>query len=429
MVAYFGRSDVWQAALTRDYALRLIRRYAAEGSSAGYTAAHRLLQPVPVSQTNAALAALDQGLSERAGVLKPPDKALYADVGNVKRSPSGDVKREYASVNGQLRTYIAARWQESKSDPLRGRLALRANVSGVEEHLAALATASAHSEEERKAALGVLEELGSAKMVPILVPLLDANQPEPIRAAALRALSRFDQPSITGKLLALYAAMPPSLKSASRDVLFSRPASASAFLDQVESNPSWAKNVPTAQVRLIAALSSKDLDARVRKIWGNVGQGTAEEKLATMRRLSNDLRSAPGDAKAGVRVYNQLCARCHKLFGSGGDLGMDLTNSNRADQTYLLTQIVDHSVYIRKEYMSYEVRTQNGRVLSGLMAEQDAAGVTLVDADYRKTRIPRTDISKLDESEISIMPEGLLEKLTPQQLRDLFAYLRSPSKP
>ena len=79
--------------------------------------------------------------------------------------------------------------------------------------------------------------------------------------------------------------------------------------------------------------------------------------------------------------------------------------------------------------MSYEVRTQNGRVLSGLMAGQDAAGITLIDADYRKTRIPRSDIAKLDESEVSIMPEGLLEKLRPQQIRDLFAYLRSPSKP
>jgi putative heme-binding domain-containing protein len=68
-------------------------------------------------------------------------------------------------------------------------------------------------------------------------------------------------------------------------------------------------------------------------------------------------------------------------------------------------------------------------VLSGLMLEQDAANVTLIDADYRKTRIPRSDIAKLEESEVSIMPEGLLEKLTPQQRRDLFAYLQSPSKP
>jgi len=68
---------------------------------------------------------------------------------------------------------------------------------------------------------------------------------------------------------------------------------------------------------------------------------------------------------------SRMCARCHKLFGSGGDLGMDLTNANRADRTYLLTQIVDPSVYIRKEYMSCQVRTNSGRLLSGLMLEQD----------------------------------------------------------
>ena len=148
-----------------------------------------------------------------------------------------------------------------------------------------------------------------------------------------------------------------------------------------------------------------------------------------MRRINNDLRAAPGAARDGERVYNQLCARCHKLFGSGGDLGMDLTNSNRSDRNYLLTHIVDPSVYIRKEYMSYEIRAQSGRVLSGLMSEQDASSVTLIDGDYRKTRILRTDVSKVTESGISVMPEGLLDKLTPQQVRDLFAFLQSPSKP
>jgi putative heme-binding domain-containing protein len=108
---------------------------------------------------------------------------------------------------------------------------------------------------------------------------------------------------------------------------------------------------------------------------------------------------------------------------------MDLTNSNRADLTYLLTQIVDPSVFIRKEYMSYDVRTKSGRVLFGLMPEQDAASVTLLDADYRKTRIPRAEIAKIEESDVSVMPEGLLDKLTPQQRRDLFAYLQSPSRP
>ena len=78
--------------------------------------------------------------------------------------------------------------------------------------------------------------------------------------------------------------------------------------------------------------------------------------------------------------------------------------------------------------MTYEIRTQNGRVQSGLMSEQDAAGVTLIDGNYRKTRIPRADIVRITESGESVMPEGLLDRLTPQQVRDLFAFLQSPSK-
>ncbi|HYM11914.1 MAG TPA: PVC-type heme-binding CxxCH protein [Bryobacterales bacterium] len=437
ILAYFARPAVWNAALTRDDAQRLIRRYAAEGSVQGYEASDKLLRPVPSAETNAALEALNRGLSERAGVPKPKDTALFVDVARIQRPASEAARREYAPVSGALRAYVAARWRESESDPLRARVALRAGVPGVEEHLLTLAAASARSEEQRRAALDVLEELGTKTMVPKLLPLLEANQPERIRLSSLRVLERFDDPSIATKVLALYEGMPSDLKSASRDLLFARAASAAAFLDHVEAGPASAKDVPVAQIRLIAALSSKDLDARVRKIWGNVGRGTPEEKLATIRRYTNDLRAGtadqirlpPGDVKAGFRVFTQLCARCHKLFGFGGDLGMDLTNSNRRDTTYLLTQIVDPSVYIRKEYMSYDVRTQSGRVLSGLMAEEDAASITLMDADYRKTRIPRSDIAKLEESEVSIMPEGLLDKLTPQQRRDLFAYLQSPAKP
>jgi putative heme-binding domain-containing protein len=337
--------------------------------------------------------------------------------------------REYAPVTGALRTHVATLWTQAKSDPLRARLALRADVPDVEEHLITQAAGAGHSEDERKTALQVLDELGSAKTVPTLLTLLDAGQPESIRMAALRGLARFDDRSITSKVMELYRPMSSGMKTAARELLFSRAGSAAAFLDQAETDPALAQDVPTTQIRLIAALSSRDLDARVRKLWGNVGQGTAEEKLAVMRRYSNDLRAAAGDAKAGLRIFNQTCARCHKMYGSGGDLGMDLTNANRRDRNYLLTHIVDPSVYIRKEYMSYEARTKSGRVVSGLMTEQDAASVTLMDGEYRKTRLSRSEIAKLDESEVSIMPEGLLDKLTPQQLRDLFAYLESPSKP
>src|SRR5262249_13897719 len=141
--------------------LRLIRRYSAEGSLPGYNAADALLKAAPTAESTAVLAALEQGLSERAGVPKPPDTALFVDAAKTQRPQQQTALREYAPVTGPLRTHVASLWTQSKSDPLRARLALRANVPGVEEHLIAHAT--------DEAALQVFNELGSAKIVPTLL--------------------------------------------------------------------------------------------------------------------------------------------------------------------------------------------------------------------------------------------------------------------
>ena len=98
-------------------------------------------------------------------------------------------KREYAPVSSGLKNYVASRWQQSKSDPSRARVALRVNVPGVEEHLVAIATAAARPEEERKEALQVLGEVSNNKIIPGLLPLLEVDQPESIRLSC-RAQAR-----------------------------------------------------------------------------------------------------------------------------------------------------------------------------------------------------------------------------------------------
>ncbi|HAW26880.1 MAG TPA: dehydrogenase, partial [Planctomycetaceae bacterium] len=122
------------------------------------------------------------------------------------------------------------------------------------------------------------------------------------------------------------------------------------------------------------------------------------------------------------------CAPCHKLFDSGKTIGPDLTKANRQDQSFLLVSIVDPNTQIRKEYLNYVLVTVDGRVLNGLLVEETPASVTLLNAKNERTTVSREDIEELKASSVSLMPEDLLKKLTPQQVRDLFHYLQNSQK-
>ncbi len=105
-----------------------------------------------------------------------------------------------------------------------------------------------------------------------------------------------------------------------------------------------------------------------------------------------------------------------------------MTHANRADRDYLLISLVDPSAVIRKEYLSYTAETADNRLVTGVITAQTAMSVTLTNAKAEATTLKRDEIVSLRESPVSLMPEGLLTLLKPQELRDLFAYLQQPAR-
>jgi len=91
----------------------------------------------------------------------------------------------------------------------------------------------------------------------------------------------------------------------------------------------------------------------------------------------------------------------------------------------MLTHIVDPSAFIRPEYVNHNIEMRDGRSLTGLLAEQNDSTLTLLDVQNQRTVLNRAEMKELTASSTSLMPEGLLEPLTPQQIRDLFSYLQS----
>jgi putative heme-binding domain-containing protein len=373
-----------------------LRRYAATGSEAGLAACGALLASAPEAERLGLIAAIDLGLAAT------PDG---------KTVPSALVKQVAAlAERDDTRTAL--------------RLLARLGDAAAQERVVRLALDSGMVQAPRLLMIRTLAETGQPGAAARLLELVQRDEAEPIRLAALEGLQRFDDGEVAVVLLKQYPKMSARLRGRAVEVLLGRKEWAAALLREVDAGRLPAKDFTVEQLRAVELHGDRMLDDLVRKHWGSVRSATPEEKLAEVRRLNNDLRAGPGDAAAGRLLFRQHCAACHRLFGEGENLGPDLTHANRKDRDHLLVSIVDPSAVILKEYLTYVVTTRDGRVHTGLIVEQTADGVTLADAKNQRTTVPRDRIESIRESPTSLMPEGLLKDLRPQQLRDLFAYVQ-----
>ncbi|HCD00437.1 MAG TPA: dehydrogenase, partial [Planctomycetaceae bacterium] len=127
---------------------------------------------------------------------------------------------------------------------------------------------------------------------------------------------------------------------------------------------------------------------------------------------------------AGRELFKKQCAACHKLFGQGGKIAPDLTMTSRKDLDALLVNIVDPSAVIRRDFLASVIVTTSGRTVTGLVVDRKGDHLAVADSKGKTIRVPKADIEVERVSDVSVMPERLLEQLTPQQLRDLVSYLQ-----
>ncbi|MEO8428844.1 MAG: c-type cytochrome, partial [Verrucomicrobiota bacterium] len=133
------------------------------------------------------------------------------------------------------------------------------------------------------------------------------------------------------------------------------------------------------------------------------------------------------DKSQGRVVFNTACAACHTLYGDGGKVGPDLTGAGRDNLDYLLENTIDPSAVVTADFRMSVVNLKDGRVLNGLIAAKTDRTLTLKTMTETLT-FERGEIQSVQESSLSLMPEGLLEALAPEQARDLIAYLMHKSQ-
>ena len=122
-----------------------------------------------------------------------------------------------------------------------------------------------------------------------------------------------------------------------------------------------------------------------------------------------------------------MCGQCHSLFGEGAKIGPDLTGSDRKNLDYLLDNIINPSAVVPETYRVTNLTLKDGRSLTGIILTQTDRALTLQTTSEKLT-LQKSDIEDQQTSQLSMMPDGLLDTLSEQQVRDLIAYLSSDAR-
>lgn len=135
-----------------------------------------------------------------------------------------------------------------------------------------------------------------------------------------------------------------------------------------------------------------------------------------------------GDVARGEKIFTKVnCYKCHRFGTKGEGVGPDLTNvRKRFQRKEIIESLLTPSQVISDQYRSLSVETEQGQVFNGLPIKQESKEfVVLLLSDATKIQIKTKDISASEASKISVMPEGLLKELSPEEIADLFAFIET----
>lgn len=280
--------------------------------------------------------------------------------------------------------------------------------------------------EHRRAALETLIEAEPPDLREVCEKLLKVRF---LNTAALAGLARFDDPAIARQLAKSYRNFHPSERTAVIETLVSRVSFAAELLDQMAAGAISRGDLSAAQARQIRSFGDATLTERLAAVWGELRDSPVDKQqlIETLKRQLTPDRLAKADRRHGRAVFTKSCATCHRLFGSGAEIGPDLTGGNRKNLDYLLSNIVDPSAVVSKDHQMSVLLLSDGRVINGIITAENEAALTVQTAQGRQV-ISRSDIEERSPSKLSLMPDGLLQPLEPVDIADLVAYLMSETQ-
>lgn len=137
-----------------------------------------------------------------------------------------------------------------------------------------------------------------------------------------------------------------------------------------------------------------------------------------------ELKNKP-TIEAGKTLFTSTCSACHRSHGIGVNVGPDLdAEFQRAPET-ILRDILFPSEAARPGFETMMVKTKRGELLLGISASDSPTSLTLRLPGGIERTVLRKHASISTLRNVSLMPAGLGDAMTPRQIADIIAFLRS----
>ncbi|HAC90132.1 MAG TPA: cytochrome C, partial [Planctomycetaceae bacterium] len=278
----------------------------------------------------------------------------------------------------------------------------------------------------RLTALQALVRSQPDDLLEICLPLLKDSR---LNVAAAQGLSGSADLQVAEQLIKNYKRFRAPERPGVISLLVARRAFSQVLLEAIADGSIPSQDLTPYDMRQIRSHCDVELDNRIKEVWGQIGD-TPEDKrrqIESVRQLLTQSPSSENDPSQGRQIFQQRCGSCHRVFGSGKKVGPDLTGANRQNLDYWLENIVDPSLVVSKDYTMSVVELQDGRVLNGLIVNRTQQSLQL-QTPTELLNLLAVDVQQTAQTGLSPMPDGLLDNLSEQEIRNLFEYLRTPAQ-
>lgn len=310
-----------------------------------------------------------------------------------------------------------------------GSTALDSRIDRISDALVETIDDAHVQDADRIAAAERLVQLRPAdpKIVDIVIQRVGGKASPEMSAGLIAALGRSSTAEAPAVILDRLASFTPPVREAAVRTILANRDWAATLVGRLEKRQVNLGDIPITERTKLTDHPDRKVRDRAKKILAaGGGLPNADRQKVIDEILPVVLRG--GDASRGKLVFKEQCGTCHMHSGEGGKVGPELTGMAVHPAHELLIHILDPNRSVEGNYRAYTVTTDEGRVVTGLLAAESKTAIELVDAEGKRSVIQRSEIDEFQPSPNSLMPVGFEKQIRPEGFADLLAFLTKRGK-